>query len=187
MTVGERIRKRRKQLGLSVDELSDLLGKNRATIYRYESNEIEKLPTTVLEPLAKALNTTPSYLMGWGENDNAFGDIIKNRRIELGLTIEELAQKTGLSVESINKYENNQRKPSDRIIHYFKEALLLDIPIRAHEGYWDFKDDIDIALDEKIALLNDIGKNKALDYISDLTEQSKYIIDENKRIKIERK
>lgn len=65
MTIGERIKQRRKELGLSVDELAELLHKNRATIYRYESNEIEKLPTTVLEPLAKALGVTPAYLMGW--------------------------------------------------------------------------------------------------------------------------
>lgn len=72
MKIGERIRQRRKFLGLSVDELAEKLGKNRATIYRYESNDIEKLPTTVLEPLAKALNTTPSYLMGWeDEKPNA--------------------------------------------------------------------------------------------------------------------
>lgn len=65
MTVGQRIKNRRKELGLSVDEVADKLGKNRATIYRYESNEIEKLPTTVLEPLSKVLKTTPSALMGW--------------------------------------------------------------------------------------------------------------------------
>jgi repressor LexA len=71
MKIGERIRQRRKFLGLSVDELAEKLGKNRATIYRYESNDIEKLPTTVLEPLAKALNTTPSYLMGWEDDKPA--------------------------------------------------------------------------------------------------------------------
>lgn len=71
MKIGERIRQRRKEIGLSVDELAEILGKNRATVYRYESNEIEKLPTTVLEPLAKALKTTPAYLMGWeDESEN---------------------------------------------------------------------------------------------------------------------
>lgn len=65
MTIGERIKERRKKLGMTVDELAEKLKKNRATIYRYESNEIEKLPTTVLEPLAKALCTSPGYLMGW--------------------------------------------------------------------------------------------------------------------------
>lgn len=70
MTIGERIKKRRIELGLSVDQLADRLGKNRATVYRYESNEIEKFPTTVVEPLAKALNTSPGYLMGWSDNDS---------------------------------------------------------------------------------------------------------------------
>lgn len=65
MTIGERIKKRREELGISVDELAAQLGKNRATIYRYESSDIVKLPTTVLEPLANALKTSPAYLMGW--------------------------------------------------------------------------------------------------------------------------
>lgn len=69
MTIGERVKARRLELGLSVDEVAEALGKNRATIYRYESNEIEKLPTTVLEPLAKILKVTPGYLMGWQTQD----------------------------------------------------------------------------------------------------------------------
>ena len=68
MNVGERIRDRRKELEMSVDDLALILGKDRSTIYRYESNDIEKLPTTILEPLAKALRTTPAYLMGWSNN-----------------------------------------------------------------------------------------------------------------------
>lgn len=72
MTIGERIKQRRIELGLSVDELASKLGKNRATIYRYESNEIEKLPTTVLEPLADALGVSPGYLMGWEKREDIF-------------------------------------------------------------------------------------------------------------------
>ena len=71
MTIAERIKNRRKELGLSVEEVAERLGKNRATVYRYESNEIEKLPTTILEPLAMVLRTTPGYLMGWTEQKNA--------------------------------------------------------------------------------------------------------------------
>lgn len=69
MTVGERIKRRRKELGMTADELADKIGKNRATVYRYESNEIENLPTTVLEPLLEALQTTPAYLMGWEDEE----------------------------------------------------------------------------------------------------------------------
>lgn len=74
MTVGDRIRKLRKEKGISVDKLAELIGKDRATVYRYESQDIEKMPTSVLEPLAKALGTTPAYLMGWNETENKSND-----------------------------------------------------------------------------------------------------------------
>lgn len=69
MTIGERIKRRREELGISVDELALVLGVNRATVYRYESNEIAKFPVDILETVAKALRTTPVCLMGW-EDEN---------------------------------------------------------------------------------------------------------------------
>ena len=64
MTFGENIRARRKELGISVDELAKKVGKNRATIYRYENDEIE-MPASMLQPLANALDTSPDELMDW--------------------------------------------------------------------------------------------------------------------------
>lgn len=75
MTIYERIKNRRKELGLSAEAVADALGVSRATIYRYESSEIEKLPTSTLEPLAKILRTTPAYLMGWVEEKEPVEDI----------------------------------------------------------------------------------------------------------------
>lgn len=72
MNTGERIKRRRKELGLSADDLAERLGVSRSTVYRYESGFIEKLPMDFLEPLSKALQTTPSYIMGW---DDAPGKI----------------------------------------------------------------------------------------------------------------
>lgn len=69
VNVGKRIKERRKELGLSVDDVAYALKKDRSTVYRYESSDIEKLPTTVLEPLSNVLKTTPAYLMGW-KNEN---------------------------------------------------------------------------------------------------------------------
>lgn len=65
MSIGERIKNRRKELKLSVDEVAKKLGKNRATIYRYESDEIEDMPINVIADLAKILKVNPGYLMGW--------------------------------------------------------------------------------------------------------------------------
>lgn len=67
MEINERIKNRRKELGLSAEYIAEKLGLSPATIYRYESKEIKKFPTDVLVPLAKVLHTTPEYLMGWSE------------------------------------------------------------------------------------------------------------------------
>ena len=69
MHIGERIKLRRKELGISVDDLASILGKDRSTIYRYEKGDIESLPLDILNPIAKALRTTPASLMGWEESN----------------------------------------------------------------------------------------------------------------------
>ena len=50
---------------MSADQLADRLGKNRATIYRYESGDIGKMSLDIIEPLARILCVSPAYLMGW--------------------------------------------------------------------------------------------------------------------------
>ena len=64
MTIGDRIKQRRLSLGLSADQLGERIGKDRATIYRYENNDIKKMPIAILGPLANALNVTEAWLMG---------------------------------------------------------------------------------------------------------------------------
>lgn len=83
MNIGQRIKEKRKELKMSADELAKRLGKDRSTIYRYEKGDIENLPLDILEPIAKALETTPAYLMGWEEIDkknNAITDIVVRLR-----------------------------------------------------------------------------------------------------------
>ena len=71
MFVGERIKTARIKAGMSVDELAKKIGKDRSTVYRYESRDIEELPVTIIEPIAEALGTSVSYLMGWDDKLNS--------------------------------------------------------------------------------------------------------------------
>lgn len=67
MTIADRIRNRRLELGLSVDDLAARLQKNRATVYRYESNYIKTYSPDVMDALAAALETTPAYFYGYDD------------------------------------------------------------------------------------------------------------------------
>lgn len=84
MTIADRIRNRRIELGLSVDDLAQLLQKNRATVYRYESNYIKSYSPDVIESLAKALQTTPAYFYGYNE-DSESSDIDPEIHIVSGM------------------------------------------------------------------------------------------------------
>jgi transcriptional regulator with XRE-family HTH domain len=89
LMIGDRIKRLRKELGLSADELGKIIGKDRSTIYRYENGDIEKATIDVIPPLAKALKTTPQYLMGWDEKP-AFSWIDPAYRMKLS----DLAEKS---------------------------------------------------------------------------------------------
>ena len=67
---GLRLRKRRKELDISADDIAAELGVSRSTIFRYENGHIEKVPANIIEALANTLYTTPAYLMGWEDDPN---------------------------------------------------------------------------------------------------------------------
>lgn len=64
MTIGARMKKRRKELGISADDIANYIGVDRTTYYRYERGAISKVSTEVLQKVAEYLHTTPTWLMG---------------------------------------------------------------------------------------------------------------------------
>lgn len=63
--IGAKIKEMRKLRDMSLQELGDKIGVQRATVQRYESGDITNIPYDKIEGLAKALHVTPVYLMGW--------------------------------------------------------------------------------------------------------------------------
>nr|DAY14257.1 MAG TPA: Repressor protein CI [Caudoviricetes sp.] len=65
MKVNEIIKKRRKELGLTLKQVAEKLGVSESLISRYESNDVKNMGIDKIIPLAKVLDTTPAFLMGW--------------------------------------------------------------------------------------------------------------------------
>ena len=55
----------RKQLGLTLEEVAQVVGVGKSTVRKWETGEIDNMKLDKVELLAKALHTTPAYLMGW--------------------------------------------------------------------------------------------------------------------------
>lgn len=76
MAIGERIKQKRNELGMTLEDVAKISGVSRQTIQRYESGVISNIPSDRIESIAKSLCVSPAYLMGWDEEekekDNAY-------------------------------------------------------------------------------------------------------------------
>ena len=90
MTTGERIKKRREELGLTQTELAERLGyKSRAAICAVEKDK-EDMTTNRISKYAMALGVSPAYLMGWvGEEEDGYIYAIPAENIEFSKAYKE--------------------------------------------------------------------------------------------------
>lgn len=65
MNIGDRIKEQRRKLNYTLEDLSSFVGLSRQTLSRYETGVITNIPLDKIEEIAKALETTPEYLLGW--------------------------------------------------------------------------------------------------------------------------
>lgn len=62
--VATRMKRRREELGLTLDDIALEIGVARSTIQRYEKGTIEKLKLPVIEAIANVLKVDPAWLVG---------------------------------------------------------------------------------------------------------------------------
>lgn len=65
MEINKIIKARRQELGLTLKEVATALGIAESTVSRYESSDIQNMGIDKIEALAKILECSPAYLMGW--------------------------------------------------------------------------------------------------------------------------
>lgn len=68
MTIGDRIKLKRKAKDMTLEALASYTKLSRQTLSRYETGIISNIPSDKIELLAMALGTTPAYLMGWEDS-----------------------------------------------------------------------------------------------------------------------
>ena len=65
MTIGDRIKQQRELKNMSQVELAEKIGVSKQTLYKYENNIVTNIPSIKLQSIAKVLEVSPAYLMGW--------------------------------------------------------------------------------------------------------------------------
>ncbi|MGN1059987.1 MAG: helix-turn-helix domain-containing protein [Clostridia bacterium] len=70
INIGQRIKKRREQIGLSLQDVADKLDVNRSSVMRWENGETSRIKLPMIEKLAQILQTSPDYLIGYKDVDD---------------------------------------------------------------------------------------------------------------------
>ena len=108
----QRIKERRKALGLSQDELAEMAGTNQGQISRYENGE--SIPMAdVLEALARGLDCSADWLLGLTDNANL--QTISESELE------------ELEREAVNAIRASSPHKRDRIVGILKDIAEISI------------------------------------------------------------
>ena len=132
MTLPENIKRIRKEKGLTQKKLGELCGIDEANIRKYESGKQNPKIETV-ERIAIALDCS-SYDLRGIPKDSIFydmtqiGDYIQFNRTNLGLSPKELSEKLGISIETLNCYEQGNLMPSREQLAKLGEIFYSPVP-----------------------------------------------------------
>lgn len=99
------VKSRRIALGLTLEEVGKIVGVSKATVQRWESGEISNMRRDKVLLLAKALHTTPAYLMGWEDDKEAQNSSKKSKGVKIPVLGRVVAGIPIDAVEEIIDYE----------------------------------------------------------------------------------
>ncbi|WP_206001484.1 helix-turn-helix domain-containing protein [Paraclostridium dentum] len=134
MEIKDLIKLRRQELGLTYEELGKLVGVGKSTVRKWETGMIENMRRDNIVSLSKALNISPSILMGWEEVD------IKK---EINKTTDTISIKERKFLNSFNKLNEIGKNEAIKrvseltlIPSYIKDPLASNIKtIAAHNDH----------------------------------------------------
>ena len=69
--MAQRIKALRQEKGLTLEQVADVVGVGKSTVRKWETGMIANMKRDKIADLAKALGTTPEYLMGWDEQKSS--------------------------------------------------------------------------------------------------------------------
>lgn len=69
--MAQRIKELRQERGMTLEQVADIVGVGKSTVRKWETGMIANMRRDKIAALAKALGTTPAYLMGWKEDDKS--------------------------------------------------------------------------------------------------------------------
>ncbi len=101
--MARRIKELRQERGLTLEQVAQVVGVGKSTVRKWETGMIANMKRDKIADLARALGTTPAYLMGWV-------DAQKDEEPITSPTKEELSEGEKALLELFNRVPEDQQK-----------------------------------------------------------------------------
>ena len=120
MTKGERIKKLRKEKGITQEEMAKALKTTKQTISKYEKGIVTNIPSDRIEALCKLLETTPEYILGWEQRveENPVEEANKLAAWYMGLEYKETDAEVRLLLEEYSQLNEQKQAQVREYIHF---------------------------------------------------------------------
>lgn len=156
--MAERIRQRRIELKLSLQDVANLTGMSKSTLQRYETGSIKNIPLKRLEAFASALQTSPEWIM---DGEDWYRDIIKaliDNNSNGEFSRHKIPPQKDLS-NLLDEYGESTELRPDFLRGFIRRSYLNRDEVNLIISYRNFTKE---------------GKEKIKEYMSDLSENPKY-------------
>lgn len=153
-TIGDRIRARRRQMGLTLDQVSIDTQVPKSTIQRWESGAIKNMGQAGLQKVAASLNTTVEWLMtgknpegsrrSMTENEFLFWCLCDRNHFELSEDKTKISRKIGNAEYSIPIEEQTVQELLKDAVDYFGYILMRQAKKHNEDGEIDLEELIEV-------------------------------------------
>lgn len=109
--MARRIKELRKAKKMTLEEVGNIVGVGKSTVRKWETGMIANMKRDKIAALARALGTTPTYLMGWEEEQ-------KKNDIQADIILRMRADSDFMSaVESLYKLDKEQLQSINQMLN----------------------------------------------------------------------
>lgn len=140
-SIGEKIKALRLKNNLTLEQVGNAVGVGKSTVRKWENGMIANMRRDKIVSLAKALNTTPAYLLGFSEEPastvslddttNMYGRFEQMLQ-EKGLTAYKVSKATGIAQATFSDWKNGKSVP--KLNKMIKIAEFLEVPLEWLQG-----------------------------------------------------
>lgn len=112
--MGDLIKKLRLEKGMTLEDLGDKVGVGKSTVRKWENGMIANMKRDKIDKVAKALDVSPAYLMGWEDErepefDNGFFRVMQSAQ-DKGYTPEDIE----IALDFLTMARERDKKRNDK-------------------------------------------------------------------------